>query len=143
MLQWAGQSLSAMAQVITSIQALTAAREVEAAANATSAVTGAAASAASTPVVGWILAAAAVASMIALLSNMPKFAAGGLAYGPTLGLFGEYPGAANNPEVVAPLSKLKDLIKSPAGFGEVKFRIEGRTLTGVLNKINRFNSRTK
>ena len=143
MLQWAGQTLSAMAQVVAAIAALIAAREAEKQANAEAAVTGAAASAASTPVVGWILAGAAVASMIALLANMPKFAAGGLAYGPTLGLFGEYSGAANNPEVVAPLSKLKDLIEPAGSFGEVRFEIEGRTLVGVLNKINRFNDRTK
>ena len=38
------------------------------------------------------------------------FANGGIISGPTLGLMGEYPGASHNPEVVAPLDKLKSLI---------------------------------
>lgn len=38
------------------------------------------------------------------------FANGGIVYGPTLGLMGEYAGASSNPEVIAPLNKLQDLI---------------------------------
>jgi len=42
--------------------------------------------------------------------NVPEYADGGLAYGPTIGKIGEYPGARSNPEVVAPLDKLKAMI---------------------------------
>jgi len=46
----------------------------------------------------------------AATSNVTAFANGGIVSGPTLGLIGEYPGAKSDPEVVAPLSKLKDII---------------------------------
>ena len=42
--------------------------------------------------------------------NISEFAKGGIVSGPTLGLIGEYQGARNNPEVVAPLDRLRDLI---------------------------------
>lgn len=84
-----------------------------------------------------------LASVAAAFASIPKFADGGIAYGTTLGIFGEYSGAANNPEVVAPLNKLRSLIEPQGGTGgEVVFRIEGRTLVGIINKMNRFNSRT-
>lgn len=41
---------------------------------------------------------------------IPAFADGGIVSGPTLGLMGEYAGANTNPEVIAPLNKLKDMI---------------------------------
>lgn len=41
---------------------------------------------------------------------MPQFAKGGIISGPTVGLMGEYAGARNNPEVVAPLNKLKGML---------------------------------
>jgi hypothetical protein len=55
-----------------------------------------------------------------------------------LGLFGEYAGAKNNPEVVAPLDKLRGMLATPvaADFGKVEFEIRGRTLVGILSKEN-------
>ena len=58
---------------------------------------------------------AAVAAGSALKSTMKNnqataFANGGIVSGPTMGLVGEYPGAANNPEVIAPLSDLQNII---------------------------------
>jgi len=41
---------------------------------------------------------------------IPAFANGGIVSGPTLGIMGEYAGANTNPEVIAPLNKLKDMI---------------------------------
>lgn len=88
---------------------------------------------ASIPFVGIALGLAFVGAMIAMMASLPKFAKGGIAYGPTLGLFGEYSGASNNPEVVAPLDRLRSLIGGTSGVsGDVRFRIEGRTLVGVL-----------
>ncbi|MGG4397245.1 hypothetical protein ABEX25_23350 [Paenibacillus thiaminolyticus] len=44
------------------------------------------------------------------LPEIPKLAKGGLAYGPTLAMVGDNKGAAVDPEVVSPLSKLQDMI---------------------------------
>jgi hypothetical protein len=43
-------------------------------------------------------------------SNVTAFANGGMVYGPTNALIGEYSGAKNNPEVVAPLNKLRGML---------------------------------
>lgn len=43
-------------------------------------------------------------------SNVTAFANGGIVSGPTLGLMGEYAGASRNPEVIAPLDKLRNLM---------------------------------
>jgi len=48
-------------------------------------------------------------------SAVPKFADGGMVYGPTMGMVGEYAGAATNPEVIAPLSDLKNHIRDVMG----------------------------
>lgn len=105
---------------------------------------GAASAMASIPYVGPILAIAAVAAVLASLASLPKFADGGLVYGPTLGLMGEYSGASSNPEVIAPLNKLRALIgEGGGGKSEVKFRIEGRELVGILNKQNNIYQRSK
>jgi FtsZ-binding cell division protein ZapB len=69
-----------------------------------------------------------------------KFANGGIISGPTMGLMGEYPGAANNPEVVAPLDKLKDMIGG--GGGTLEARISGNDLLILMNKANRNNQNT-
>ena len=97
------------------------------------------------PWVGIAIGAGMVATMLGLMFALPKFADGGMVYGPTLGLFGEYAGASNNPEVVAPLSKLKGMLSdvvSPTG-GRVVFKIDGRTLMGVLEKERTYRSRTR
>lgn len=41
---------------------------------------------------------------------VPKLAAGGIAYGTTNAIVGEYPGARTNPEVIAPLDKLQTML---------------------------------
>jgi hypothetical protein len=68
------------------------------------------------------------------------FANGGIVSGPTLGLMGEYPGASSNPEVVAPLDKLKDMMGNSGGTLET--RISGNDLLILVNKANRNNSNT-
>lgn len=133
---WGANVLSSIAALIPQLVSLCAT-------NTAVAATGAAASCASIPIVGWVMAGAAALSVVATLASIPKYADGGIAYGPTVGLFGEYSGAQNNPEVVAPLNKLKNLITTSDGTGEVTFRIDGRTLVGVLNKTERVRNRTK
>ena len=71
----------------------------------------------------------------------PKaFANGGIISGPTMGLMGEYPGASHNPEVVAPLDKLKSLIGG--GGGTLEARISGNDLLILMNKAGRNNNNT-
>lgn len=99
------------------------------------------------PLTGTAIAAgmvAAQAAAIAAAGQITKFAEGGIAYGPTLGLFGEYPGASRNPEVVAPLDRLRSLIEpqSAATGGKVEFRIKGRELVGVLAREGSYRERT-
>lgn len=74
------------------------------------------------------------------LGSTKKFANGGIISGPTMGLMGEYPGAASNPEVVAPLDKLKSLIGNAGGSLEA--RISGNDLLILMNKASRNNQNT-
>jgi len=139
----ASEGMAASAKV-TATGEKVAADAIEATANTAVAATGAASAMASIPYVGPILAIAAVAAVLASLASLPKFADGGLVYGPTLGLMGEYSGAGSNPEVIAPLNKLRALIgEGGGGLSEVKFHIEGRELVGILNKQNNIYKRSK
>ena len=116
-LDWGANCVQAIGAAIPQILALCTVQGTQVAANTAVAGTGAASAMASIPFVGPILAIAAVASVLAALASIPKFAAGGLAYGPTLGLFGEYSGAQNNPEVVAPLNRLRNMLQPAGGIG--------------------------
>ena len=143
-LEWGQSVLQAIAAAIPQITQLTQKQIAQGTANAYAGATGAGASVAPTPYIGPILAIAAIASVLAAMASIPKYAEGGLAYGKTLGIFGEYANASTNPEVVAPLSKLRDLIEPAGGVGgEVVFRIAGRDLEGVLNKRSQVNRRTR
>jgi TP901 family phage tail tape measure protein len=149
-LQWGSNVLSSIAAAIPQIVALGNAQVASATAqvtgNTAAAASGAAASVAAIPLVGPLLAIAAISSVLAALASIPKpkrFASGGIVYGNTFAQVGEYPGAANNPEVIAPLNKLRDLIAPASGGpGEVVFHISGRDLKGILRKVERFDSRT-
>lgn len=95
---------------------------------------------ASIPFVGFGIGAGFVASMLAVVAaaGVPMLAEGGIASGPTLAMVGEYAGASGNPEVIAPLDKLRGMLAQPASmdFSKVRFEIKGRTLVGILNKEN-------
>ncbi len=132
----AAAEVAAGAQKVATNTTVAASNMALATTNTLAAGSGAASAVANIPYVGPILAVAALASVIGAILAIPKFAGGGIAYGPTLGLFGEYAGASNNPEVVAPLDKLRSMIQPAGGLtdGQVTFRIEGRTLVGILQK---------
>ena len=143
-LEWGQSVLQAIAAAIPQITQLTQKQIAQGTANAYAGATGAGASVAPTPYIGPILAIAAIASVLAAMAAIPKYAEGGIAYGKTLGMFGEYANASTNPEVVAPLSKLRDLIEPAGGTGgEVVFHIAGRDLVGVLNKRSQVSRRTR
>jgi tetrahydromethanopterin S-methyltransferase subunit B len=64
---------------------------------------------------------------------------GGIFGGPSFRLVGEYPGAQSNPEIVAPLDKLKGLIGGNNG-GTLEARISGNDLLILMNKAQRNNN---
>lgn len=59
---------------------------------------------------------------------LPTFSQGGIVSGPTVGLMGEYAGASSNPEVIAPLSKLKSMMSSGQQTVQVVGRISGNDI---------------
>ena len=132
-LQWGASVVSAISQALPQLLALFNA-------NVATAASGAAASQSSVPIVGPIMAVASIASILAAIASTPKataFAQGGVISGPTYALVGEYAGASNNPEVIAPLDRLPALLgtdKQIQGSSEVSFKIRGRELIGILNK---------
>lgn len=90
------------------------------------------------PFAGYGIAAGYVAAMLATVTaaGIPMLANGGLATGPTLAMVGEYAGASGNPEVIAPLDKLRSLLpdQQEAGIGNLEFRIKGDDLVAVYNR---------
>ena len=99
---------------------------------------------ASIPFVGAGLAAGFSATARTVVATMGiPFAKGGVISGPTLALVGEYAGASNNPEVIAPLDKLRSMIKPQGGIGgNVQFKISGRQLVGVIANETRISSKS-
>lgn len=85
----------------------------------------------------------AVSSQLKAGPSVPAFADGGIVSGPTLGLMGEYPGASSNPEVIAPLDKLKTLMKPEQSSGGfiASTSIQGRDLAIVLERYNKDSKR--
>ena len=102
---------------------------------------------AANPVLALGAGVAAIAGAAFVRSKIQKgvaFAEGGIVSGPTLGLVGEYPGASTNPEVIAPLDKLKNIIGG--GMGQdggyiAETRVSGRDLALVLSRYEKDRSR--
>jgi hypothetical protein len=99
------------------------------------------------------IAAGIVAATAAYMSSRNEttqpMAKGGLLYGPTNILAGEYQGAENNPEVIAPLSDLQSIIDrnrivvNNEGSQETASMISilNETMKGVKEGINQLNSK--
>lgn len=93
---------------------------------------------------GFVSAAAGVVKGIGKVVTATPFANGGVVSGPTVGLIGEYAGASNNPEVVAPLDTLRKLM-IPAGAPVIvggTLRASGRELVCVLANETRIASKS-
>ena len=110
---------------------------------ATKTVLEGAASAASTPVVGWITAIGAIASLIAAVSSIPKFATGGIVGGSSM-IGDNVLVGVNSGEMIlnrrqqANLFNLLDAKYTPntATNQNVKFTISGKDLVATLNNYN-------
>tara|TARA_R100001224_G_scaffold40485_1_gene23178 strand:- start:1634 stop:4057 length:2424 start_codon:yes stop_codon:yes gene_type:complete len=74
---------------------------------------------------------------------IPQFADGGVVSGPTLGLMGEYSGARSNPEVIAPLDRLKTIIGDTGSSSPIipDLRIKGDDLLIIFDRANRRKNR--
>lgn len=88
--------------------------------------------------VAGLAAIAAGAALKAFASKPVKLATGGLAYGPTLAVVGDNPGASSDPEVIAPLSKLSSMLggQKMELVGDIEFVVSGDTMRAVLNREN-------
>jgi hypothetical protein len=90
--------------------------------------------------------ATAVGGVMSAFAAIPKFADGGIVSGTTLGVMGEYTGAKQNPEVIAPLNKLEAMIggkqTQQVNVGG-EFRIQGQDLVVALQRAERNRSRLK
>ena len=107
------------------------------------------------PIVGAAAGLAAIA-LGAILSGVGSkvqsggftaFANGGIVSGPVNALVGEYPGAKSNPEVIAPLNKLKNIIGEQGGGNNMnvsgEFVVRGQDLVVALQRADKTRSRIK
>jgi tape measure domain-containing protein len=79
-------------------------------------------------------AAGGVARSLIMKIGAPKLAEGGLATGPTMALVGDNRNARVDPEVIAPLSKLKSMMGDMGVGGTLETRISGNDLIILLNR---------
>ena len=69
------------------------------------------------------------------LGRVPTLASGGIAYGETMAVVGEYANARSNPEVVAPLDKLQELMSTTSGTTQEELlREQNELLRAILDK---------
>jgi tape measure domain-containing protein len=86
-------------------------------------------------------AAGGVAKSLIMKIGAPKLAEGGLAYGPTMATVGDNRNARVDPEVIAPLSKLKSMMGDMGMGGVLETRISGNDLIILLNRSQKGLSR--
>ncbi len=151
-LQWGAGVVSSIAQAIPAIRDLITAKQTEAVINGVTSAT-------ETPVVGWLLAGAAVASVIAAMASIPKFATGGIVPGTSF-TGDKVPALLNSGEMILNGSQQSNLFQmlnsglygslsqkiAPSAENgnqpaSVTFRIHGRDLEGVLS--NHYNQKSK
>lgn len=133
---WISWGAGILTSVAAALPALTTLFAAETAVGAASA----AKSAAETPVVGWILAGAAVASFLAAVAAIPKFADGGIINSPfTSG--DKVLARVNGGEMILNKGQQANLFNllnngATAGANQVSFKISGKELVGVINNYN-------
>jgi len=98
--------------------------------------------------IGTILAVGlGIAAISFLKSKMDsvKLAQGGLAFGPTLATVGDNRGASYDPEVIAPLSKLKSMLGDVGGGNPyvLTTRVAGSDLLVIMEKARNLNTRIR
>jgi tape measure domain-containing protein len=86
-------------------------------------------------------AAGGVAKSLIMKIGAPKLAEGGLAFGPTMATVGDNRNSRVDPEVIAPLSKLKSMMGDMGVGGTLETRISGNDLIILLNRSQKGLSR--
>jgi len=76
-------------------------------------------------------------------SKVPALAEGGLATGPTMALVGDNRNARVDPEVIAPLSKLKGMLDGGGSPYILTTRVAGSDLLVIMEKARNINSRIR
>jgi len=87
------------------------------------------------------IALVALGTLVKNSLSAPKLAEGGLAYGPTMATVGDNKNARVDPEVIAPLSKLKSMMGDVGMGGVLETRISGNDLIILLNRSQKGLSR--
>lgn len=138
-LRYASNIIQAVGQALPQLSAL-------ATKNASVAATGAAASVSSIPVVGWVMAGTAVASVIAAMVSIPKFANGGIVPG-NLYSGDRVPAMVNSGEMILNRSqqgRLFDILNSKGGANGKDVRVTGEVVvSGEQMKILLDNTNRK
>jgi len=73
----------------------------------------------------------------------PKLAQGGLAYGPTMATVGDNRNAGVDPEVIAPLSKLRGMLDGGGSPYVLSTRVSGADLIVIMEKARNVNTRIR
>ena len=142
-LAYGANILSSISAAIPMITSLTTALTAKAAAEA-------AGSAAAVPVVGWIDAVAAITAIMSAMAAVPKFADGGIIGGNSF-IGDNMIARVNSGEMILNNRQQRNLFNlldgkggtSVNAGGEVKLRIEGRDLVGVINSQTSKTSKYK
>jgi tape measure domain-containing protein len=75
--------------------------------------------------------------------GLPKLAQGGLAYAPTMAMVGDNKNARVDPEVIAPLSKLKGMLDGGGSPYILSTRVSGADLIVIMEKARNVNTRIR
>ena len=75
--------------------------------------------------------------------GLPKLAQGGLAYAPTMAMVGDNKNARVDPEVIAPLSKLKGMLDGGGSPYILSTRVSGSDLIVIMEKARNVNTRIR
>lgn len=75
-------------------------------------------------------------SLPSLFSFIPRLASGGVLTSPTMAMLGEYPGAANNPEIATPQSLLRETIDASNGEMVSAFAQMTNQIITAINELD-------
>lgn len=132
-----GDAVVKMIEFISYIQAEKLAQDAAADSALTAAAAKAMSAHAGIPFAGIALGAAAVAALVNVVTSLPKLANGGIATGPTVGLFGEA-----GTEAIIPLDRLEEFINTPSRNIRVTgtLKAQGKDLYAVLDSYSKVQS---